>query len=97
MINKGNPSHELQKFRIKRDNQDLASISAKIDETINPFSDYESCFARKGKVRPLQVTRENDDFLKGLSMLEEEITPNLGSSKNIEQFVCTLHGMPKVT
>ncbi len=39
MSNKDNPSHELRNFRIKRDNQDLASISAKIDETINPFTD----------------------------------------------------------
>ena len=39
MSNKDNPSHELRKFWINRDNQDLASISANIDETINPFSD----------------------------------------------------------
>ena len=39
MSNKDNPSHELRKFLIKRDNQDLTSISAKRDETINPFSD----------------------------------------------------------
>ena len=30
-------------------------------------------------------------------MLGEEITPGLGSSKNIEQFVCTLYGMPNAT
>ena len=39
MSNKDSPSHELRNFRIKRDNQDLANISEKIDETINPFSD----------------------------------------------------------
>ena len=59
--------------------------------------DYESSFARKGKIRPLQIARGNDDFLKGLSMLGEEITPDLGSSKTIEHFVLTLYGIPKAT
>lgn len=54
--------------------------------------EYESSFARNGKIRPLQIARENDNFLKCLSMLGEQITPDLGSSKIIDLFVCNLYG-----
>ena len=43
--------------------------------------DYESSFTRKGKVRPLQITRGNNDFLKGLSITKVFFHPTLPFSK----------------
>ena len=57
--------------------------------------DYTSAFVRKGKVKPLQILRNQPDILKAFKDLGN--TPDIQPTQFValERFICAMYGQPK--
>ena len=57
--------------------------------------DTTSCFAGKGKIRPLNLMKKHEDIMASVSTLGDKKTVDADVVKTLEQFVCRIYGSKK--
>ena len=60
-------------------------------------SDYTSSFSRKGKIKPLKIIENSPKFQSALISLAEEHTIGEDTKKDIQEFICHIYGMKKLS